>query len=755
MQRIDKVLFVVAILFAVAATLGFFSIIIASPSQIMMGLGGEVVKNYYSFVYHALYDKGIWFTGLNYPYGEHIMYADGQPLFSSLMQWLHRNAGLPYSYIVGVFNLSMVFAFVLGIVYVYKILKYKKLPRWSALVFATLIVSMSPQMFRITGHYALSYAFIIPMLLYWLLMYDENSNYRYVVKYYCLSVCVAFIHPYYIAVSLLITTFYILTYFFAKRPLSTKAKHISRLVAGMLFLMLVVKVYAFLTDPVTDRTTYPYGAMQYFSVKADIISSPYSLIMQMVKDRFYISDEGFAYIGIIPLLSLIAFMVFGMLPKTRKYITDSKWIVLGLLALVLAMGIPFIWNMEWLMDYLSIFRQFRTIGRFAWIYYYAVCIYIVVWLYHSSITLPIVKKNLGHAIILSAMILWSAEALGYIQHIRGKLQSANYNYSKFHYWGEKDISTVLDDHHYSNDSFQAIIALPFTAVGSEKIWVGENALNTMVQAMRVSMNTKLPVVNALMSRTSWSQAFQQVKVTGGPFAQKTILQKAKTTKPFLLIHYTAEPISFNEKYLIENSTYISSMEGVNIYACYPAVLAKADMVLRDSVKRILSSMTGRDSVLGTNLQVYTTYLDEYPARNVLAGAGALYNNKISSDTFAVWQTSKYATDSLYEFSAWALVNSTDHRSPEFHLYYYDNNGNELKSDKFFTKTSTDNHHMWMRASTEVYIPEGTSLIVCKVYDALSPNPNYIAVDELMLRPMHSLVVSQRKGRKMANNHIYE
>ena len=38
--------------------------------------GGDGSKNYFTYLYHILYEKGWHFTGMNYPWGEHISFTD-------------------------------------------------------------------------------------------------------------------------------------------------------------------------------------------------------------------------------------------------------------------------------------------------------------------------------------------------------------------------------------------------------------------------------------------------------------------------------------------------------------------------------------------------------------------------------------------------------------------------------------------------------------------------------------------------------
>jgi len=66
------------------------------------GTGEDGAKNYYTVAYHIEHDSSYtWFNGMNYPYGEHAVYTDNQPLVSnarSSFQALQTNYHGLFSY---------------------------------------------------------------------------------------------------------------------------------------------------------------------------------------------------------------------------------------------------------------------------------------------------------------------------------------------------------------------------------------------------------------------------------------------------------------------------------------------------------------------------------------------------------------------------------------------------------------------------------------------------------------------------------
>src|SRR6202000_2265486 len=84
----------------------------------------------------------------------------------------------------------------------------------------------SPQIFRISGHYALAYMNVIPMLFYWTVKYHERSQKRYTLYIFLLLLPMSFLRLYFAAVSLIWVLCYSVAYFIVSRetPLS-KIRH--------------------------------------------------------------------------------------------------------------------------------------------------------------------------------------------------------------------------------------------------------------------------------------------------------------------------------------------------------------------------------------------------------------------------------------------------------------------------------------------------------------------------------------------------
>ena len=114
---------------------------------------------------------------------------------------------------------------------------------------------------------------------------------------------------------------------------------------------------------------------------------------------------------------------------------------------------------------------------------------------------------------------------------------------------------------------------------------------------------------------------------------------------------------------------------------------------------------------------------------------------------------KEMNDSMaYEFSCWFLLRREDCRSPGVTLEFFDRAGKKTGEQSIFTGASVDSYGLWFRSSKYFYLPAGCSTVRCVVIN--DPNPSYVAMDEIVLRPANALVISKAAdGAIMANNHI--
>ena len=85
-----------------------FHPVLRHPDTTFLSNGDDALKNYYTPWYHARHDSTWhWFGGMNYPYGDHIVFADAQPLLSNGIRAIDQVAPGVADHTVGIMNLLM------------------------------------------------------------------------------------------------------------------------------------------------------------------------------------------------------------------------------------------------------------------------------------------------------------------------------------------------------------------------------------------------------------------------------------------------------------------------------------------------------------------------------------------------------------------------------------------------------------------------------------------------------------------------
>jgi len=190
--------FYTLVLAAIVFVVSFYGEIISHPNSFLFSDSGDGMKNYYTYYYHSVNDSSYTeFNGMNYPYGENYLYTDCHPIISNVFQFLGNYSDGVSKYPIGFLNFIMIASIFFTFLLVYKLLVEIKVNPWIAVLFAFGIVLLQPQLFRITGHYALSYSIAIPLA--WLLLlksYNQGRRASLVWLLFATNIFWFFIHAY-------------------------------------------------------------------------------------------------------------------------------------------------------------------------------------------------------------------------------------------------------------------------------------------------------------------------------------------------------------------------------------------------------------------------------------------------------------------------------------------------------------------------------------------------------------------------------
>lgn len=740
---------------SIAITIFCFSEVVFNPNTSILGAGGDGLKNYYTYLYYIARDSGTHFSGMNYPFGEHIVFTDNMPLLAGTIAWLKNWFPDIDHYSLAIMHLLLLASISFGTWYIYKIIrKFNSNAAW-AIISALFIAFFSPQLFKIYGHYGMGFCFYIPFVIYQLQCFKEKRSFRYPLAIFISSLLLAFIHLYNLALIAILVVFYCVAYFISEKGLvlKEKLKTILPLLFSVGLSFVLVKIFMKVTDTIADRTEYPHGILGYETQGQDLLvtATPLGDIFSFLfgKSNGIAETEGKAYLGVVT-VTICLILIFKFIRSLFKKYRASRiaiqpvkayniWLLVGLFHLLFAMGVPTVWIRGWLADYISVFRQFRTLGRFIWPFYYIIMIYASLYIYHYAQVLKMKHKaKLAYGLLAAAVILWAVQLSGYLKYNRDISRQTLDNYTRIFEAPSDNWSGWLQEKGYRAADFQAVICLPFYHIGSEKIWLMDVDEGTSAyELFKVSLQTQLPIINVLMSRTSWAQTFEMIRIIDGPYTQKKYFESLND-KPLLLLVNEHIELKSKEKEWLKNATLIGKRhDKLSVYSINIKQMLQNDSIARQTAQAAADQALPRKEGLlqdSTNAFFYANHFDHTGFDQSFIGTGSfapVYGRQYPPlDTILLPSVLK---DSLYNLSIWSKSNMVDYRNSEFNIIQLDEIGNEVSLVKARTKYSTHVENDWFLLDQDLIIAPNARKMIINVYPNRS-GKEYYAIDELLLRP---------------------
>lgn len=756
---------VIAVVIFVIATVFLFNDLVFHPASRVVSLGGDGCKNMFTYLYHVMYGGGAWFRGMNYPFGEHIVFTDATPALSVPLAWLNKSLNLSPGTILGIMYYCMALSFVLAMWYVYRLLLHFRVAPLLAIAASVLTLFLSPQVFRITGHFALCYSCIMPMLFYWTVIYYETNRLKYPVFIFLLCTLASFVHMYFLGLSLLWMMAYgVGGLLFRKEGLAARLKHVCWLGAAVVLAFITVQAAIKLTDPIHDRPVYPFWTPGWKHLLA-LTTTVHSPIWKALKDGGIVSAinenvEGTVYAGIVTLAMMAAGFILW-LKQVRKPGTTERipfqyiWLFMAMVTLAFAVGIPKIWDTGIFKTLLKPLRQFRATERFSWIFYYVMSVYAAVILQQLVNGIKAGgKQALSVAIAVLVVAVWSVDASGNIRYLRRESGPWAWNYEAFFSVNQKSWTTFLKERGRSPKDFEALLVVPYVHVGSEKLWRNDFESYSLTMAYMLVTELNLPLMDVMMSRSSWQQTFDQVKIDGGIYVHKPILDSLKRGKPILLLHYEEYKTTPDMECIFRASDTLGSQNGCALYAFYPERLRKAQQQEKLEISHVAATQQSSDTMIRSAAPYFIRHFDEQPSPLFFAGTGGQAAIRGKDSVITEWMLPSVMDSLSYEFSIWSKSPEVGPRQNSYTIVFKDNSDKELGRVDALTTSSVDNAPgFWFRTNKFFVFPEGTAKLSVIVIN--EHGDNYIAHDELVIRPVQGIVISKMKdGKVLVNNHNF-
>lgn len=529
----------------------FYSPLLFHLNTVIFSDKGDALKNYFAYNWHIHIDEGYSeYSGTNYPYGELFIYTDGNPLLAGLVKTLPFLK--PYS--IAIYNISLLLSFVLCAYFLLKIFREFELDNAVSILAAFGITVLCPQALRLTGHISLAYNFILPLIIYLVLLYQKHPGWKYSTFISISLLCSFLIHPY---MGMIGASFVALC--FAGKMI-WEFKQIKKMILPLLvqcalpvgFFFFLVK----LSDTHQGRPLEPYGFLVYDASPQSVLISYAGLsnkLASYIKSIPQPNWEGIAYIGITTILAFMFLPIFLMKHWNRfKDIFNSNpnqqnlFIMLcsSSALLILSTGYPFKWNLEHLLDSISIIKQFRAIGRFAWIFYFVstICATVLIAKYYRGLFTG-TKERIAVLLVISLFFL---EGIPY--HIISPKEFFPKNPFKKELL-DKDLSEVIA--HIKPDLAQGIIPLPFYHEGTD-FFVIPGTVKSRNAGYISAYHSQTPVMANVTCRTAMRESENLIGILGTELHKKEIRSDLVSDKPFYVL-WTKENLKPEEESLFEKA----------------------------------------------------------------------------------------------------------------------------------------------------------------------------------------------------------
>ncbi|MFN0033430.1 MAG: hypothetical protein ACKVUS_00100 [Saprospiraceae bacterium] len=660
-----------------------------SPNDFMLAEAPDGFKNYMTSAWHVRHDSSyVHYGGMNYPFGEHVLFTDNQPIVSAAMQWWSRHVFDVSNNVIGIVNVLQLLSILLGAGVIYLLLRKLHLPVWYAGLAALGIAFLSPQHNRFDGHFGLSHIWVLPMLLLLLCRYEERQSRRY--QSLLIGILIWFaaqLHFYNLGVSAVFLGLYTVFQIGIDRSWRNIWTRVSHLTVMVLLPFVLLNVWVHWSDYCPDRPANPYGFTTYIGYWEGVFlpyeNFPmYKWIEQNIIRIRKIDFEAQAYAGIVAFV-----FTLWLLLKRRLRLFEPEWeaaayhrvhknylrgICFAAIAILLfGLGFPFaIKGMEWSVEYLGPFKQFRGLGRFTWAFYYAINVLVFYVLWNKSLRMQGSGKwaeslksrsaffakywpnmaKWGVVLVPLALLCWEAY---YFQKHKPPRPVPNL--------AQRSVVASSPDHWLNKVDFarfQALMPLPYYHVGSENIWL--DLFYPLYQKVQyTALQTGVPDMGVNMSRSSVGRMVKSMQFSLNACEPPVLLSEFPDNRPIALM---IEPSKWEEvreryKHLVSKATPVYDGAEMKIMSLMPdsvrawsqqqarAVSAEMDREASSDVGKGWRCAHAPRWYAHFNFDSLTT------SKHIFQGKGAGEGNV--GDTAWIWNN--HIPKAYYYFSVWIKV----------------------------------------------------------------------------------------------------
>jgi hypothetical protein len=721
----------------------FFGNILRNPSGTFFSTTGDGLKAYYVAIYHVQNDTlNFKTTGMNYPFGEIIPFTDGQPPLVNSIRFISKNILDISNCTVAILNLLMLFSILLGALFICLILMETGVAWWYASLVSVGIAFLSPQIGRLGGHFSLAWVVWIPLMIWFIIRFDKYRSWLFSLAIGLITWIAGLMHFYYLGFfGFIIGGYWLYRFVLYKRTLTYWYRDLLHFSIQYLLPVLLLQLFVFIHDGVTDRPGYPFGFQSSVAHPVGVFfpsGTPWAFVPRILTVFKHIPWESFSYIGTVALAGCVSGLVLIIVRIVRKRAVGkiSDHIILNLLfwislvALLVSFGVPFIFGLQHYAEKFGFIRQIRVLARFSWLFYYIVNIVVFAALYRRAFGAGrhIIWKI---AAILAIILLWT-EAIFNLHGIAPFLNNRFPDLEK----GTRQQNNWVNV--FNSSEYQAIIPLPYFHIGSENLWIdgsNESKKNTLL----FSLKTGIPTTGVILSRTSISQTFMQDALLKEPLQRLEIVDYLSDDRPFLILKMNDYHPTDAEYRVLKNASEIKKAPTFTLYS-FPVTALKSmhEVLRREIIARFDTlKLSQRDGFLISDslrfVQLFS--FDNIPSKPALRGQGTFH--------FPGGEWNPFITDTLHGLGIGKKI------TIGFWLYNYQKDGyvrsqfrishrEPGKNQPFRVETADFFKHIkayqgdWALIEADTEVPCENDIIELAVRNNIIP-ASFFLLDELLIR----------------------
>jgi len=513
----------------------------------------DALKNYYTYQYYIVNNNSYTnFEGMNYPYGEDVIYTDGQIPIALFLKIFGVS-----NYAIGIMNSLILISIILSALLFYNILKYLKINYLFAFIGSISIIFLSPQIVRLYGHFSLSYIIFYPLTIYYLINETKPNLSNIII--FTTNLISFFFHPYIgLSIFLFTITTHLLRLFIKQN--NNKQIIISILIQSILP-VIIFSITNYLLDTHINRSNTPTGLYDYHSTLSSIflpLNNVYNYFLNIQLPYEIQKVEARAYIGLVGNLTIITllFLTLYKVIKTKTISINNNIVLIisSFLLLLFAFGFPHVYVFPKLLDIFTFLRQFRALGRFAWFFYYVIGITSIFFIHKIFLKDKIFLKIIS----IFLLFLFFTEALSYVIYEKQYLAKYNNIFIDFKNNKYSKIKSKIN-----NIDYQAIIPLPFFHVGSEDYYI-QGSLESKKNTMLLSYHLNIPYIGVMGSRSSITETKKTMSILSPQYYYKQIKKDLKNKKDFLIV-VSNDKLDELEQDLLNKSKYLFNQDNISFY----------------------------------------------------------------------------------------------------------------------------------------------------------------------------------------------